>query len=186
MICKLRILNRECSKRLLRKIKMKKKILIFFFILTESVIAQDCYTSTVRSPTPFMGNNGEITKLADGSIWEIQFEYQYMYKYYPSVVACPSRGVLIVDGKKLSARELKSSGASISSGVIESYIESNFTGLNSGNIYRLSNGQIWEQTEAWIWMWVWVRPQVMIYRDGGLIKMKVENIDHAVTVKQIK
>jgi hypothetical protein len=165
---------------------MKILTFIIFCILTETVIAQDCYTSTVQSPTPFMGNNGEITKLSDGSIWEIQFEYEYMYEYYPSVVACPSRGVLIVNGKKLSARKLKSSGAKNSTDVIESYIESNFTGLNSGNIYRLSNGQIWEQTESWIWTWVWVRPQVMIYKDGGLIKMKVENIDHAVAVRQIK
>ncbi len=165
---------------------MKKLVFIIFYMLTETAIAQDCYTSTVQSPTPFMGNNGEITKLSDGSIWEIQFEYEYMYEYYPSVVACPSRGVLIVNGKKLSARKLKNSGSKNSPDVIESYIESNFTGLNSGNIYRLSNGQIWEQTESWIWSWIWVRPQVMIYRDGGLFKMKVENIDHAVTVRQIK
>jgi hypothetical protein len=133
-----------------------------------------------------MGNHGEMTKLADGSIWEIQFAYEYMYEYYPSVIACPSRGILIVKDKKLSARAVKSNGSSNSSNVIESYIESKFNGLDYGNIYKLSNGQIWEQTEAWIWVWIWVRPQVMIYKDGGITKMKVENIDHAVTVKQIK
>jgi hypothetical protein len=165
---------------------MKKLIFILFFILTDSVFAQDCYTSTIKSPTPFMGNHGEITKLADGSLWEIQFEYEYMYEYYPSVIACPSRGFLIVKDKKLSAREVISNGSSNSSNVIESYIESKFNGLDYGNIYKLSNGQIWEQTEAWIWIWIWVRPKVMIYKDGGITKMKVENIDHAVTVKRIK
>ena len=165
---------------------MKTIIFIAFCILTNSVFAQDCYTSTIKSPTPFMGNHGEMTKLADGSIWEIQFAYEYMYEYYPSVIACPSRGILIVKDKKLSARAVKSNGSSNSSNVIESYIESKFNGLDYGNIYKLSNGQIWEQTEAWIWVWIWVRPQVMIYKDGGITKMKVENIDHAVTVKQIK
>lgn len=29
--------------------------------------AQSCYETTVQSPNPFMGNNGEIVKLADGS-----------------------------------------------------------------------------------------------------------------------
>jgi len=165
---------------------MKILTFIAFCILTNSAFAQDCYTSTIKSPTPFMGNHGEMTKLADGSIWEIQFSYEYMYEYYPSVIACPSRGILIVKDMKISARAVKSNGSSNSSNVIESYIESKFNGLDYGNIYKLSNGQIWEQTEAWIWVWIWVRPQVMIYKDGGITKMKVENIDHAVTVKQIK
>jgi len=34
-------------------------------------LAQDCYQSSIVSPTPFMGNNGEIFKLADGSVWEV-------------------------------------------------------------------------------------------------------------------
>ena len=165
---------------------MRKLIFVTILILTNSVFAQDCYKSTIKSPAPFLGNHGEIAKLADGSIWEIRFQYEYMYAYYPNVIACPSRGMLIVKDKKLSARAIKNSGTTNTSGVIESYIESDFNGLAFGNIYELSNGQIWQQTEAWVWVWIWVRPQVMIYNDGGLTKMKVENIEHAVAVKQIK
>jgi hypothetical protein len=165
---------------------MKKILLVLILISFENLYAQDCYKSTIKSPTPFMGNHGEIIKLADGSVWEIQFEYQYMYEYYPNVIACPNKNLLIVSDKKLSARAIKNSSATNSSNVIESYIESSFNGLNLGNIYKLSNGQIWEQTEAWIWIWIWSRPQVMIYNDGGITKMKVENIEHAVSVKRIK
>ncbi len=159
---------------------------IVFIIVANSTYAQDCYSSIIRSPSPFLGNHGEITKLADGSLWEIQYEYEYMYEYYPNVTVCPSRGILIVNGKKFTARALSKNSSSNSSNVIESYIESKFSGLDYGNIYKLSNGQIWEQTESWIWFWIWVRPQVMIYNDGGVTKMKVENIDHAVTVRRIK
>jgi hypothetical protein len=68
---------------------------------------------------------------------------------------------------------------------IKSVIVSKFNGLNYGNIYELQNGQIWKQTESYIWVWNWVRPKVIIYQDGGVYKMKVENIDHAVTVEPI-
>ncbi len=67
---------------------------------------------------------------------------------------------------------------------IESVIVSKFKGLDHGNIYELQNGQIWKQTEYWIW--IWVRSRVLIYQDGGVYKMKMENIDHPVTVERIK
>jgi len=70
--------------------------------------------------------------------------------------------------------------------IIQSSIISNFEGFNYGNIYELGNGQIWKQTEHWIWYWYWVYPKVTLYPENGTWKMKVENIDHPVTVEQIK
>lgn len=165
---------------------MKYLLLASVLFFSNITFSQDCYKSTIQSPTPFLGNHGEIVKLANGSIWEIQYQYEYMYQYYPTVIACPSQGVLHVDNKKLTARAIKNINSSNSTTVIESYIENNFNGLNMGNIYRLANGQIWEQTEAWAWAWSWSRPKVMIYKDGSITKMKVENIDHAISVEQIK
>ena len=66
-----------------------------------------CFESSIIKPAPFMGNHGEIFQLDDGSIWEIRNEYEYMYEYYPSITACPSKGVVIVDGKKLNAVRMK-------------------------------------------------------------------------------
>jgi hypothetical protein len=68
--------------------------------------SQSCYESSILSPSPFLGNHGEIVKLADGTLWEVQFEYEYMYEYFPSVIVCPSRGKLIVEGKSLSVISL--------------------------------------------------------------------------------
>ena len=84
------------------------------------------------------------------------------------------------------ASSTKSESSSRQSGLIESYIISDFDGLDQGNIYHLANGQIWEQTEFWIWIWIWINPRVTIWESGGVYKMKVENIDHEVTVRRLK
>lgn len=59
------------------------------------------------SPTPFLGNNDEVFKLADGSIWQVKYEYEYLYEYYPAVTICPSRGVLLIKGKSLHVLPLR-------------------------------------------------------------------------------
>ena len=61
-----------------------------------------CYESSIMKPSPFMGNDGEIFKLDDGSLWEVKYEYEYMYEYYPDVIICPSKGKLVIDGKSLN------------------------------------------------------------------------------------
>lgn len=70
--------------------------------------------------------------------------------------------------------------------VVESFIISDFNGFDYGNIYKLANGQIWEQTEVWTWVWLWVNPKVLIWDDSGIYRMKVEGIEHAVMVRRIK
>ena len=59
-----------------------------------------------------MGNNGEIFKLADGSIWEVKYEYEYLYEYQPDVIICPSRGKLAIKGKSLNVQPVASGSGS--------------------------------------------------------------------------
>lgn len=59
-----------------------------------------------KKPAPFMGNDGEIFKLADGSLWEVKYEYEYMYEYYPDVIICPDKGKLIINDKKLNIEKV--------------------------------------------------------------------------------
>lgn len=150
--------------------------------------AQECYQTSIVSPNPFMGNNGEVFKLADGSLWEVKYAYEYLYEYSPSVTVCPKRGKLLVKNKSIDVQPLSSGSSSAGRGqaTIETTIVSTFGGLNAGNIYKLANGQIWEQTEPWIWVWVWVNPQVIIYSAPGGYKMKVEEIEHPVFVRRVK
>jgi hypothetical protein len=74
---------------------------------TSSQTSGGCYNSSITKPTPFMGNNDEVFVLSDGSVWQIKYEYEYMYEYYPSVVACPNDGYVVVGGTKLNAVVLK-------------------------------------------------------------------------------
>ena len=267
---------------------MKNKLLFYLgammvlMVFSTRATPKDCYESSIVSPSPFMGNNGEIFKLADGSLWEVKYEYEYMYEYYPSVIICPNLGKLIIGGKSLNVelvavasgskrkssrqtekweifeetnlvgsisgmvqqgRIFKTTSGSIyevtgmtlqlvlelqpevtvlrngdiyklivdgfdepliciclncssakrntapnnesksqDHSIIESTIISDFDGLDFGNIYKLANGQLWKQTEVLNW----VKPSVIIWNDGGIFKMKVDHIDHAVTVSRIK
>src|SRR5437870_1597319 len=79
---------------------------VAFSLVTSLSFAQECYESSILSPAPFMGNDGEIFRLADGSLWEVKYEYEYMYEYYPSVIICPSRGKLLVGGKTLTVEHI--------------------------------------------------------------------------------
>jgi hypothetical protein len=62
---------------------MKRRIVfasVFLAMLSlpAASIATGCYESSIVSPTPFMGNNDEIFKLSDGSVWEVKYEYEYL------------------------------------------------------------------------------------------------------------
>ena len=67
----------------------------------------ECYEASIQKPTPFMGNNDEIFVLSDGSVWQVKYEYEYMYEYYPTVIACPNKEYIIVEGKKLNAQPIR-------------------------------------------------------------------------------
>ena len=158
--------------------------------------AQDCFDATISSPTPFMGNSGEIFKLSDGTIGEVGAEYEYLYEYYPSVTVCPGRSILILKGKSLSISILSTPSPAQGSvqdpvldstpSLIESKIDDEFEGYDYGNIYRLRNGQIWEQTSARYRYRYKYAPDVIIFRRNGSYQMQVEDMDDSVTVEMIK
>lgn len=74
-------------------------------------VAQDCYESSISSPTPFMGNNDEIFRLTDGSLWQVKHEYSYLYEYYPNVLICPSLGKVMVGSRSLNVQQVGNSRA---------------------------------------------------------------------------
>ncbi len=136
---------------------LKKLIIVGVLVLTASIVsASECYESSIVSPSPFMGNNGEIFKLANGSIWVVKYEYEYLYEYNPDVIICPSQGKLGINGKMLKVEQLKpekstspksKSRKAPSSEVIECKIDGAFEGWEGETIVKLTNGQIWQQSE---------------------------------------
>jgi hypothetical protein len=78
------------------------------------------------------------------------------------------------------------SGAGPSGEVIETYIEGDFEGWSGETIFKLDNGQIWQQASySYTYSYAY-RPKVMIYRSGGEYKMKVEGVGEALAVKRLK
>lgn len=69
---------------------------------------------------------------------------------------------------------------------IESQIDGEFEGWEGETVVKLTNGQIWQQMEYHYHYHYAYMPKVLIYRSGSGYKMKVDGIDRAVGVTQIK
>ena len=161
--------------------------------ISTSLFASDCYESSIMKPSPFMGNNDEVFKLADGSLWKVANSYSYMYAYYPQVVICPSSGKLMVNGKNLTVQQLsgnkskqRQASKGDDSGVIESNIDGTFNGWDGETIFKLRNGQIWQQSSyAYTYHYAY-SPQVTIYKSGGSYQMRVDDVDSSISVTRLK
>lgn len=142
-----------------------------------------------------MGNDGEIFKISDGSLWEVKFEYQYLYEYYPDVVICPARGTLGIKGKTLNVQQVSGAGSNPRSGysgsprsgdVVESQIEGEFTGWEGETIFKLTNGQIWQQNRyAYTYSYKY-QPKVLIVPMNGGHELQVEGMDRRISVVRIR
>lgn len=70
--------------------------------------------------------------------------------------------------------------------VIESSISGEFKGWEGSTIFKLSNGQIWQQSSyAYMYNHAY-SPSVIIYESKDGIKMKVEDVEEIINVRKIK
>lgn len=69
---------------------------------------------------------------------------------------------------------------------IESKIDGSFEGWTGDTIVKLTNGQIWKQTEYRYEYHYAFMPDVFIYKSGGGYKMLVEGTDEAVNVERLE
>lgn len=170
--------------------------LILFLVFSVSTYAQDCYESSIVSPSPFMGNNGEIFKLADGSLWEVKYEYEYLYAYYPSVVICPDRSRLIIEDQSLNVK-LLSSGANSGKGASrqdseweifeETHLKGSISGtVRQGRIFKTTSGNIYEVTGLTLQLVLELQPAVMVLRNGETYKLIVEGFDDPLICRRLK
>ncbi len=168
-------------------------ILIVLVVVTTPATTQNCYESSIISPSPFMGNNGEIFKLADGSLWEVKYEYEYLYEYYPSVVICPSRGVLIIGEKSLNVESVAAAPSSNKAGSRQAkeweiFEETNLVGsisgtVQQGQIFKTTSGSIYEVTGLTLQLVLELQPTVTVLRNGDIYKLIVEGFDEPLICK---
>ncbi|OGP03826.1 MAG: hypothetical protein A2Z93_13355 [Curvibacter sp. GWA2_64_110] len=69
---------------------------------------------------------------------------------------------------------------------MESQIDGDFEGWDGDTVVKLTNGQIWQQSEYHYEYHYAFMPEVLIYPSGGGYKMKVDGADEAVAVRRLK
>lgn len=172
--------------------------LLVVLVIAGRASAQDCYQSSILSPSPFMGNNAEIFRLADGSLWEVKYEYEYLYEYYPSVIICPSRGKLIVGKNSLNVQLVSGpkkgasspKGGSTQAGKWEVFEETNLQGsisgtVQRGRIFKTTSGNVYEVTGLTLQLVLELQPAVMVLRNGDSYKLIVEGFDEPLICRKL-
>lgn len=155
--------------------------------------AQTCYEATIVSPSPFMGNNGEIFKLSDGSIWEVKYEYEYLYEYLPAAIICPKSGKLAVKGKTLNVeRVTRAPGLATQSNddgwtlFEETNLSGSITGIvQQGRIFKTTSGNIYEVVGLTLQLVLALQPRTMILRQGTNYKLVVEGFNEPLLCKKL-
>jgi hypothetical protein len=69
---------------------------------------------------------------------------------------------------------------------VESTIEGDFNGWDGETIFKLDNGEIWEQEEYDYFYSYSYRPDVTIYQTDSGCRMKVADVDETILVRRIK
>lgn len=168
---------------------MKRWLIISILAVISWSAYSDCLKDSIITPTPFMGNSDEIFKLLSGSVWQVKYEYEYLYAYYPNVVICPSENKLIIHGMVLNvvsvSSNVRSSESAVSGSIIESRIDGDFNGWGGETIYKLQNGQVWQQSSYYYYYHYSYSPKAIIYKSNGQYFMQVEGVDKDVQVTRV-
>jgi hypothetical protein len=172
--------------------------LVFFVCaLPGAANADACYDSSVVSPAPFLGNNDEIVKLADGSVWEVKYEYAYLYAYYPKVTVCPGRGKLIIENTELNVQQVSHSRSVVSSQspsgqsqnwavFEETSIRAMVSGVvQQGSIFKTLSGNVYEVTGPTAQAVALVQPAVMVMKSGDVYKLRVEGFSEYLICRKL-
>ena len=69
---------------------------------------------------------------------------------------------------------------------IESAVDGEFEGWTGETIFKLQNGQIWQQAEYDYDYEYEYSPEVTIYKTSGCWKMQVKGVEDAICVKRLK
>jgi len=117
----------------------------------------------------FEGFDDEVIfKMANGTYWiQNQYNYWYNYAYNPPATITEDSGrfILSVAGNSIPVRRADN--------VIESRIDGEFKGWEGESVYKLVNGQKWQQSSYKYHYKYSYMPQVIIYHAGSGYKMLV-------------
>jgi len=116
----------------------------------------------------------KLFKMANGTYWiQNQYRYWYHYIYRPDVEITEELGryILKVEGQSIPIIRID---------VIESYIDGEFKGWDGKSIYKLGNGQTWQQSSYKYEYKYAYRPEAIIYSANGSYIMSVDGTEAEV------
>ena len=149
-----------------------KRIALAVVLLVTLVgpVRADCYYESITTPSPFLGNGGEIVKLGNGSFWKVtSFHYLYLYRYYPTVLFCPEKGLMILDDHQFSMVRMDCNEATIMK-------PAPFLG-NGGEMIMLDDGTIWQDISyQYLYLYEY-HPTVAICPSKGLMILDDDQFD---------
>ena len=138
---------------------------------------------------------GRVFTTTSGNVYEVTgLTLQLVLELQPSVVVLRNgaRYKLVVEGfdEPLICRRLGSQAppppASSTADLVESRIDGEFSGWEGETLFKLQNGQIWQQSGYAYKYRYRYSPKILIYKSGLVYKMKVDGVDGEVQVRQLK
>jgi len=141
----------------------------------------------------FEGWEGEtVFKMMNGQIWQqSSYEYIYQYAYCPEVLLYELNGSWImkvedVDETIEVIQITNSKNSEKNHSVIETQIDGEFEGWKGETVFKMMNGQIWQQSSyAYLYHYAYC-PKVIIYRTSTGYYMKVDGVNEKISVVKLK
>jgi hypothetical protein len=99
------------------------------------------------------------------------------------------RGALVRmfrQGQRSAPEVDRSASAAAGAAVVEAQVDGDFTGWEGKTIIKLSNGQIWQQTEYHYEYHYAYMPKVLIYPSGRGHKMRVDGTSKPIDVERLR
>jgi hypothetical protein len=132
---------------------------------------------TDASMTKIVDKNGVSLRVNNSSISDF---------YNGKITADELQKLYVLEGVPQSNTSTGNSGADTTLTTVNSKIDGDFDGFDYEKIFKLLNGQIWQQTSFDYKYSYKYSPKVTIYKDGAFYYMIVDGVDKKVRVEQIK
>ncbi len=172
-------------------------IIVLLFITFQAQADWEFYEQTnVKGTISGSIKKGTVIQMKSGSIYQVhdRIRMRVRERKPEAIVVRDGRYFkLIIDGfdeplvcVQLVKSGRKSSSISQTSNVIHSNVEGDFEGWEGDTIFKLDNGQIWQQANyAYMYHYAY-HPEVMIINANGSWKLKVEDVDEMIEVTRLK
>ena len=165
---------------------------ILFFVMTINCFAQTnqpaLETNRVSFSVAKLMSHDDFTKAGLGKLdtEEIKALNDWLQDYTQSITKTNLTILTVTNIEPAIVKRVLVVPQQIEEGVIETYIDGDFEGWEGETIWKMDNGQIWQQASYAYHYHYAYHPKVLIYRADVGWKMKADDDDESVAVKRIK